>query len=160
MPDNMAPRTVGGSVRPDTLNLICAERDAAACSTAMAVPAVVAADEAALPGVAASLRDQFPKAKFIVCGSLTESGKAAAEAAAKACQGEIAVPDFGLDPSYVRTPAETGFADLHAALGAAAVRASIEAAEPVEAFREKVAQRENDALGACPSSRGRSEGVE
>jgi putative DNA primase/helicase len=144
---DMALLTTGGDIRPNALNLVCAGReDAATCSTAMAVPAVVAADEAALPGVAASLRNQFPKAKFIVCGSLTDSGKAAAEAAAKACQGEIAMPDFGVQPSYPRTPAETSFADLGKALGASAVRTSIEAAEPVEIYREKAERSENDAL--------------
>lgn len=85
-----------------------------------------------LKPVAQALREKFPDLKLIVCAdddSKTEGnpGITSATEAANSVGGLLAVPDFGDD----RPGGATDFNDLHQHAGKEAVKASVEAAEPV-----------------------------
>lgn len=94
------------------------------------LPAVAALSCGNLKSVAVAMREQYPNAKIIMLADLDkQTGQADQHAidAAAAVDGYVAVPDFGQD----RQPGQTDFNDLHVAIGPDAVRACIDAAQPV-----------------------------
>jgi putative DNA primase/helicase len=101
---------------------------AASIREAAGVPVCVAFSAGNLLPVAIGLRSQFPSARIVIAADDDASGvgQRAAEAAARAVGGLVAVPDFGAD----RPSGLTDFNDLSQHAGPAAVRACIERAAP------------------------------
>lgn len=123
--------------RPDGTVLVAEGYSTAASlheSTDLAV--AVAFDAGNLEATANALRAKFPDARLVLCadddwkcvrnGEPFNPGIEAAEVAALAVGGFVAVPIFGAD----RPESATDFNDMHQIRGAEAVRTAIEAAQP------------------------------
>jgi hypothetical protein len=138
-------RVIGSHEISGGLNLICTDpASAEVIASAMSRPAIIIT-EAELAAAAKALREQSPQgAKFIICGDLSDRGKAAAEGAARAIGAELALPRFS--PSYHRGADETTFCHLDAAEGAGAVRSCIESAEDFEVYEERTTRPANASL--------------
>ena len=109
----------------------------------------VAMDAGNLEPVAAALRQKLPDIQLIVCADDDSRGKVnvglvKARAAALACGGLLAVPEFG--PK--RPPEASDFNDLCRLRGASAVRDSVNAAQPVDTRPEPTAWPEPGPLSA------------
>lgn len=129
---------IGGQPGTDT-PLLVAEGWATACSLheATGYPVAAAMNAGNLPAVAQALRAKLPDAPMIVCAdddAETDGnpGLTKAREAAQAVGALLAVPDFGPE----RPDNATDFNDLHAACGAGAVLACIEAAQIPDAIAE------------------------
>ena len=126
------------------LNLVCTDQATAeVIASAMSRPAIIIA-EAELAVATKALCEQYPRAKFIICGDLSDHGKVLAEKAARAVAAELALPKFS--PSYHRGADETTFYHLNAAEGPGAVRSCIEFAEDFEIYEERVTRPANAEL--------------
>jgi putative DNA primase/helicase len=93
----------------------------------------VAFNSSNLAPVAQALRKKLPEIELIICAdddAKTEGnpGITSATKAAKSVGGVVAIPDFGDN----RPESATDFNDLHKHAGEEAVKASVEAAKPVE----------------------------
>ncbi|MEW8615742.1 MAG: AAA family ATPase, partial [Candidatus Thiodiazotropha sp.] len=93
----------------------------------------VAFNSGNLAPVAQALRKKLPEIELIICAdddAKTEGnpGITSATKAAKSVGGVVAIPDFGDN----RPESATDFNDLHKHAGEEAVKASVEAAKPVE----------------------------
>lgn len=102
----------------------------ASAAQAAGLPGVAALSCGNLKSVAVAMREQYPAAKIIMLADVDkQTGKADQHAigAAKAVGGFVAVPDFGQD----RESGQKDFNDLYVAKGAEAVKACIDAAQPV-----------------------------
>ena len=109
------------------LNLLIGEGVATVLSASAATghPAVAALSSSNLKAVAIAMRQRYPNAVLVILADLVKvTGQPDTHAtdAARACAGQIAIPEFGT----VREPSATDFNDMAATLGLEAVQRAIE----------------------------------
>lgn len=116
-------------------------------SAASAHPGVAALSSSNLPAVADAMRERYPEAALVILADLVKAtGQPDPHAtnAARACAGNIAIPDFGAD----RTPDSTDFNDMATLHGLEAVERAIARASalPTDANQNK---RDNSTAADC-----------